>query len=199
MDRAAVRSRRRPTFRFPHSEALLQNVLENAAVGDIARRYRRDDGSYANRAFSEMLGYEPDETHRLGAQGSGPSRRSAAWRASRSTIWLTAKRQLSCRAPLPAQETASRLGAGLGVDAPQRAHRAAALRHRPGHQHRRAEAGRGGAGGEREPLELRAGRCRAGRLGPDRGNGKRLLFAHVAADARLASRRRGRRRAPTSG
>jgi len=47
-------------FRFQHSEALLRNVMENAAVGMLLIGL---DGRvlYANRAFGQMLGYDPAE------------------------------------------------------------------------------------------------------------------------------------------
>jgi diguanylate cyclase len=46
--------------RFQQSEALLRNVMENAAVGMVLIGI---EGHiiYANRAFTEMLGYEPSE------------------------------------------------------------------------------------------------------------------------------------------
>ena len=46
--------------RFQHSEALLRNVMEHAAVGMVLIGV---EGRiiYANRAFAEMLGYEPSE------------------------------------------------------------------------------------------------------------------------------------------
>jgi diguanylate cyclase len=47
-------------FRFQHSEALLRNVMENAAVGMLLIGL---EGRvlYANRAFGQMLGYDPAE------------------------------------------------------------------------------------------------------------------------------------------
>src|SRR6185295_1030190 len=46
--------------RFRKSAALLQNMLENAAIG---MALIGTDGRviYANRSYSEMFGYEPDE------------------------------------------------------------------------------------------------------------------------------------------
>src|SRR5258705_11065700 len=47
-------------FPFRYSEVLLRNIMENAAVGMVlictSRRVM-----YANRAFGEMLGYDPAE------------------------------------------------------------------------------------------------------------------------------------------
>ena len=52
-------------FRFRKSEALLRNILENAAVG---MSLAGTDGRilYANRAFTEMFGYEAAECIGLG-------------------------------------------------------------------------------------------------------------------------------------
>src|SRR3990172_4215656 len=54
-------------YRFRQSEALLHNMMENAAVGMVLVG---TDGRliYANRAYSEMLGYEPDECVGLGTE-----------------------------------------------------------------------------------------------------------------------------------
>ena len=45
-------------FRFHHSEALLRNVMENAAVGMLLIGIE-GHVLYANRAFGQMLGYDP--------------------------------------------------------------------------------------------------------------------------------------------
>ena len=52
-------------FRFPYGEALLRNVVENAAVPTFLVGM---DGQlfYANRAFGDLLGYTPDEIVGLG-------------------------------------------------------------------------------------------------------------------------------------
>jgi diguanylate cyclase (GGDEF)-like protein/PAS domain S-box-containing protein len=47
-------------FRFHHSEALLRNVMENAAVGMLLIGIE-GHVLYANRAFGQMLGYEATE------------------------------------------------------------------------------------------------------------------------------------------
>jgi diguanylate cyclase (GGDEF)-like protein/PAS domain S-box-containing protein len=52
-------------YRFRQSEALLRNVMENAAVGMVV--VGRDAHLlFANRAYAEMLGYEPAECVGLG-------------------------------------------------------------------------------------------------------------------------------------
>jgi diguanylate cyclase (GGDEF)-like protein/PAS domain S-box-containing protein len=47
-------------FKFPHSDALLHNVLESGSVATVLNDL---DGrvTYANRAFCELLDYEPEE------------------------------------------------------------------------------------------------------------------------------------------
>lgn len=57
-------ARRKPpkpaAFKFPHSDALLQNVLESGSVATVLNDLK-GRVTYANRAFCEMLGYEPEE------------------------------------------------------------------------------------------------------------------------------------------
>jgi diguanylate cyclase len=67
----AVASRTKPpksaAFKFPHSDALLHNVLESGSVGTVLVDLN-GQVTYANRAFCEMLGYEPQEAVGLQAR-----------------------------------------------------------------------------------------------------------------------------------
>ncbi len=54
-----------PALRFRNNPALLRNVLENAAVPTCLVD-ESGDVVYANRAFSDLLGYQPGECVGLG-------------------------------------------------------------------------------------------------------------------------------------
>lgn len=66
MDRAQQTKTTAQTFQFRHSEALLRNVMENAAVG-MALLNTEGRLLYANRAYADMLGREPEDCMGLGA------------------------------------------------------------------------------------------------------------------------------------
>ena len=174
------------TFRFRHSEALLRNVLENAAVatflvGPNGRLL------YANRAFRDLLGYSeddpftvviddlihPDDLPNADTQMQALENGSAdGYRAERRYVKKSGE-------PVWVLVSASALR--------DEATSAVALHDRPGDQHRQAEARRGGACRKRKPLEFRPGERRAGGLGPQPEHQDRVLLAHVAGDARHGS------------
>jgi len=60
MVQAAATQRSAQVFRFRHSDALLRNVMENAAVG-MALIGGNGRLVYANHAYAAMFGYSVDE------------------------------------------------------------------------------------------------------------------------------------------
>ena len=144
MDTAKAGPRSAQVFRFRQSDALVRNVMENAAVG-MALLSPGGKLIYVNQAYAAMLRYAPDECIGLGVENL--VRDEDLQSASRDLERLIRGDIDSYRAERQFKRSDGTTFWGLVSDigATGRTNAPAHLCHCPDHRHRRAEASRGRA------------------------------------------------------